>query len=89
MSKRPPLTIWEALGTLAGLGFTIAVPIAVFTIGGYYLDGYTHTKPLFILLGLLLGNAMVWLAVTVTAVFTGVTPTVIPVLVVRSSSPQV
>jgi ATP synthase protein I len=55
MSKRPPLTIWEALGTLAGLGFTIAVPIAVFTIGGYYLDGYTHTKPLFILLGLLLG----------------------------------
>lgn len=55
MSKRPPLTIWEALGTLAGLGFTIAVPIAVFTIGGYYLDGYTHTKPLFVLLGLLLG----------------------------------
>lgn len=55
MSKKPPLTIWEALGTLAGLGFTIAVPIAVFTIGGYYLDGYTHTKPLFILLGLLLG----------------------------------
>ncbi len=55
MSKKPPLTIWEALGTLAGLGFTIAVPIAVFTIGGYYLDGYTHTQHLFVLLGLLLG----------------------------------
>ncbi len=55
MSKKPPLTIWEALGTLAGLGFTIAVPIAVFTIGGHYLDGVTHTNPLFILLGLLLG----------------------------------
>jgi len=55
MNKKPPLTILEALGTLAGLGFTIAVPIALFTIGGYYLDGFTHTKPLFVLLGLLLG----------------------------------
>jgi ATP synthase protein I len=55
MDKKPPLTVLEALGTLAGLGFTIAVPIALFTIGGYYLDGFTHTKPLFLLLGLLLG----------------------------------
>ena len=55
MSKRPPLTMWEALGTLAGIGFTIAVPIALLTIGGYYLDGLTHTKPVFLLLGLLLG----------------------------------
>jgi ATP synthase protein I len=55
MNKKPPLTTLEALGTLAGLGFTIAVPIALFTIGGYYLDGLTHTKPLFLLLGLLLG----------------------------------
>jgi ATP synthase protein I len=55
MSKRPPLTVLEALGTLAGLGFTIAIPIAVLTIGGYYLDGITHTKPIFLLLGLLLG----------------------------------
>ena len=55
MDKKPPLTMLEALGTLAGLGFTIAVPIALFTIGGYYLDGFTHTKPLFFLLGLLLG----------------------------------
>jgi ATP synthase protein I len=55
MNKKPPLTMLEALGTLTGLGFTIAVPIALFTIGGYYLDGFTHTKPLFLLLGLLLG----------------------------------
>ena len=55
MDRKPPLTILEALGTLAGLGFTIAVPIALFTIGGLYLDGITHTKPLFVLLGLLLG----------------------------------
>jgi len=47
--------MWEALGTLAGIGFTIAVPIALLTIGGYYLDGLTHTKPVFLLLGLLLG----------------------------------
>ncbi len=55
MSKKPPPTIWQALGSLAGLGFTIAIPIALFTVGGNYLDGITHTNHLFLLLGLLLG----------------------------------
>ncbi len=55
MSKKPPPTVWESLGSVGGLGVTIAVPIAVFAILGHYLDGITHTAPLFVLLGLLLG----------------------------------
>ncbi len=55
MNKKPPLTVWEALGAFAGLGFTIVVPIAVLAIGGNYLDGQIHTNHLFFLLGLLLG----------------------------------
>jgi ATP synthase protein I len=51
----PPPSVWASLGALSGLGFTIAIPIAIGAIGGGYLDGYTHTKPLFLLLGLLLG----------------------------------
>jgi ATP synthase protein I len=37
------------------LGFTIAVPLVLGTILGNYLDGITHQKILFLLLGLLLG----------------------------------
>lgn len=37
------------------MGFTIAIPIAIGVIGGSYLDGLAHTKPLFLLFGLLLG----------------------------------
>ena len=55
MNKKPPPNIWQSLGALAGLGFTIAVPITIGTIAGSYLDSFTHTKPLFLLLGLLLG----------------------------------
>jgi ATP synthase protein I len=56
MNKKPPSpTILGMVGALSGMGFTIAIPIVAGTIGGYYLDGYLYTKPLFILLGLLLG----------------------------------
>jgi ATP synthase protein I len=37
------------------LGFTIAIPIALFAILGNYLDGIVHSGHLFLLLGLLLG----------------------------------
>ncbi|WP_170142927.1 AtpZ/AtpI family protein [Thermosporothrix hazakensis] len=37
------------------LGFTIAIPIALLALLGYWVDGRFHTAPLFILLGLLLG----------------------------------
>lgn len=55
MSKKPPPSVWESLGALAGIGFTIVVPIAFGAGVGYYVDGLTHTRPLFTLLGLLLG----------------------------------
>jgi ATP synthase protein I len=37
------------------MGFTIAIPIVAGAVGGHFLDGLTHTEPLFLLLGLLLG----------------------------------
>jgi ATP synthase protein I len=43
------------LGALSGMGFIIAVPIAIGAIAGNYLDGLLHTGHLLILLGLLLG----------------------------------
>lgn len=55
MSRKPPPSIWGQLGALGGMGFTIAIPIALGAIGGSYLDGLTNMKPLFILIGLLLG----------------------------------
>ena len=53
--KKPAPSVLGSLATLGGLGFTIAVPMALGTLGGQYLDGRTHTAPLFLLLGLLLG----------------------------------
>ena len=56
MKEKPPTPpVYTALGALAGMGFTIAIPIALGTYVGYLLDGHFNTKPLFILLGLLLG----------------------------------
>ena len=56
MKEKPPLpSVWGTLGAFGGLGFTLAIPIVFLTIVGYNLDGFTHTRPLFTLLGLLLG----------------------------------
>ena len=55
MSKKPPPSVWESLGALAGIGFVIAVPIALGVILGSYLDHRLNTGHLFLLLGLLLG----------------------------------
>lgn len=56
MKQQPPSPkVLSTLGTLSGMGFTIAVPIVLGAILGNYLDGLLHTRPLFILLGLLLG----------------------------------
>jgi ATP synthase protein I len=55
MKEKPQPSVPELLGVMSGIGFTIAIPIVAFTYGGYLLDGLTHTKPLFLLLGLLLG----------------------------------
>jgi ATP synthase protein I len=55
MRKKPPPSVWESLALVGQLGFTIAVPLVLGTILGNYLDGITHQKILFLLLGLLLG----------------------------------
>lgn len=39
----------------AGLGFTFMVMIGLFTAGGYFLDRFVGTSPLFVMLGLLFG----------------------------------
>lgn len=55
MKKKEPPSVWESLAQVGGLGFTIAVPLALGTYLGNYLDGMTHHGPLFLMLGLLLG----------------------------------
>ncbi len=55
MQKKPPPSVLGSLAALSGMGFTVAIPMAAGTLGGQYLDGLTHTGPLFLLLGLLLG----------------------------------
>lgn len=42
---------------LAGLGLTLAAAIALFAIGGNWLDGRLGTGPLFVLAGTFLGFA--------------------------------
>lgn len=42
---------------LAGLGLTLAASIALFAIGGNWLDGKLGTSPLFVLVGTFLGFA--------------------------------
>jgi ATP synthase protein I len=48
---------WQALGGLATVGMTFVVATAGATIGGYYLDRWLGTLPLFTLVGLGLGIA--------------------------------
>lgn len=55
MKRQPPHPVWENLALVGQLGFTIAVPIILLAIVGNLLDGWLNTRPLFILLGLLLG----------------------------------
>jgi ATP synthase protein I len=55
MNKKPTPSVWEALAQVSALGFTIAIPLALGSYFGNYLDGVTHHEPLFLMLGLLLG----------------------------------
>jgi ATP synthase protein I len=55
MEKQPISTTLGIVGTLSGMGFTIAIPIVVGCLVGQYLDGLFSLKPWLLLLGLLLG----------------------------------
>jgi ATP synthase protein I len=48
---------WRALGGLATVGITLVVATALATVGGYFLDGWLGTKPVFTLIGLGVGIA--------------------------------
>jgi hypothetical protein len=45
----------RALGMVSGLGFGIAIPLGLAFLGGLWLDERLGTRPLFMLLGILLG----------------------------------
>jgi ATP synthase protein I len=55
MKKNEPPSVWGSLGLAGLLGLVIALPLALGSILGNYLDGITHTKDIYLLLGLLLG----------------------------------
>lgn len=55
MNKQKPPSVWESFALLGQLGFIIVIPMVLGYILGNYLDGVTHMKSLFLLLGLLLG----------------------------------
>jgi F0F1-type ATP synthase assembly protein I len=44
-----------AMGLALGIGFNIAVPLALFVLGGVWLDSTFKTAPIFILVGVFLG----------------------------------
>ena len=48
---------WRSLGGLATVGITFVVASAGATIGGYYLDRWLGTSPIFTLIGLGVGIA--------------------------------
>jgi len=45
------------LGALAGVGLTLVVATVLGLAGGYYLDRWLGTNPVFLLIGLLFGIA--------------------------------
>ncbi len=53
----PEPSPWQSLGGLATVGITFVVATAGGAIGGYYLDRWLGTTPVFILIGLGLGIA--------------------------------
>jgi len=45
---------WSALALAWELGYTIAIPIVIFAIGGRFLDKKLGSSPILLLLGILL-----------------------------------
>ena len=46
---------WRSLGVLATVGITFVVATAGATVGGYFLDRWLETQPVFTLIGIALG----------------------------------
>ncbi|MBI4337066.1 MAG: AtpZ/AtpI family protein [Chloroflexi bacterium] len=54
---------WAWSLRFAGLGWYIALCILAGIVGGYFLDRWLGTKPLFILVGILLGTVVAFYGV--------------------------
>lgn len=54
-SSEPPGRVPSELGRYAGLGVQFAASVLLLTFGGYWLDEWLGTLPLFMVLGVLLG----------------------------------
>jgi ATP synthase protein I len=56
--RRPPDRRWiRQLGVLSGVGLTLVICTVLGLAGGYYLDRWLGTQPVFLLVGLLFGIA--------------------------------
>lgn len=65
LSEEQKSRLWLfAVGLVGQLGFMIAVPIALFALGGSLLDKRLETSPVFLLGGVLLASIItaVWIA---------------------------
>ncbi len=49
--------VWKALALATGFGLTAALLAVGGILGGRWLDGVTHSSPLFTIVGLLIGLA--------------------------------
>ena len=52
------MNLWVLAVRLTGLGWYVALCIVFGVVGGLALDGLLETKPLFMLLGILLGSVV-------------------------------
>ena len=52
------MNLWVLAVRLTGLGWYVALCIVFGVVGGLALDGLLETKPLFMLLGILLGSGV-------------------------------
>ena len=52
------MNLWVLTVRLTGLGWYVALCIVFGIVGGLALDGLLETKPLFMLLGILLGSVV-------------------------------
>ncbi len=52
------MNLWVLAVRLTGLGWYVALCIVFGVVGGLALDGLLETKPLFMLLGILLGSVL-------------------------------
>ena len=52
------MNLWVMAVRLTGLGWYVALCIVFGIVGGLALDGLLETKPLFMLLGILLGSVV-------------------------------